>query len=193
MKPFISARVPRAALVLSLAVVAAGVLIAQEQNSRPLRERTLFNENFGSFRVALTPAVLKVLLETTRAQQGLKDAKPSQRKNPARLFRAAESHLYAHDEIDLVVMGIFPMSGADNTWFWVVRSAQKDPRVVLFAGGNSIQMLTRRTNGYRDIRCDWSSAAITTIDIYKFDGTEYRLRSSKATNNGTGETLTKQF
>jgi hypothetical protein len=90
-------------------------------------------------------------------------------------------------------MGIFPMSGADNTWFWVVRSAHKDPKAVLFAGGNSVEMMTRRTNGYRDIRSAWSSAATTIVCIYKFDGTEYKRRSSKTTNNWSGETLYKQF
>jgi hypothetical protein len=133
--------------------------------------------------VPLTPEVLKVLLETDEAKQGLESAKPSQRNNPARLFHSAEVHLHAGDELDLVVLGVFPMSGADNTWFWVVRSAQKDPKVVLFAGGHSIEMMTRKTNGYRDIRSAWSSASVTMICIYKFDGTGYKLWNRKTTNN----------
>ena len=72
-------------------------------------------------------------------------------------------------------MGFFPMSGADNTWFWVVRSAHRDPEVVLFAGGNSLEVLASRTNGYHDIRTDWASAAATSTTVYKFDGKSYKL------------------
>jgi len=40
---------------------------------------------------------------------------------------------------------------ADNGWFWLVSSARKNPRVVLFAGGNALEIMDSKTKGYRDI------------------------------------------
>lgn len=97
-------------------------------------------------------------------------------KNPAQLFRVAEVHLFRPNEVDLVIVGNTPIAGADNGWFWVVRSARKDPRVVLFTSGYALELLDSRTHGYRDIRGTWSNPNGTETKIYKFDGLKYRLR-----------------
>lgn len=122
-------------------------------------------------------------MEREEAREGLHFASPSERDNPAQLFRAAEVHLSRLDEADLVVIGVGAMSGADQGWFWVVRSTRKDPNIILFAGGNSLALMDGRTNGYRDIRCVWSSPSETISTIYHFDGKEYKVWKKQQRQN----------
>ena len=83
-------------------------------------------------------------------------------------------HLSAN-EIGLVVLGIPPMTGADNDWYWVVRSPKKDPKVVLFSGGYFFEVMNTKTNGYKDIRGVWNSPSEEDTTIYHFDGTGYKV------------------
>ena len=73
------------------------------------------------------------------------------------------------------------MTGADNDWFWVVRSPRHNPSVVLFSGGDYLQLLNSGTNGLRDIRRLFSTASETRETIYKFDGTRYKIAKDKWT------------
>jgi hypothetical protein len=106
-------------------------------------------------------------------------ASDSERAQPAQLFTASETHLGVLGEKDLVVAGHGAMSGADNDWFWVVRSAYKNPKVVLFAGGYSLELMKARAKGYRDIKSVWSSPSETGTKIYQFDGIRYKLWREK--------------
>jgi len=133
--------------------------------------------------VPLAPEVLKVLLETDAAKEGLAYATAAQRANPAQLFRAAQVHLSQADEVNLVVIGICPMCGADNAWFWVIGSATKNPRIILVAGGKELQLLDSSSKGYRDIQSVWSSPSETDTSLYHFNGVQYELRKRKSTRN----------
>jgi len=161
------------------------MLAAQAQKTSARSDPTTFTEPDGRFQhsVPVSADVLKVLLETEEAKGGLGFASDSDRKNPAGLFRAVEIHLAEPDETDLVVLGMPPMRGADNAWFWLVRSARTNPKVLLFAGGDSLELLSSRTNGYRDIRGRWSSLSDTRTSVYHFDGKKYRVWKEKWTRN----------
>lgn len=126
--------------------------------------------------VSLTPDVLKVLLATPQASGDFgyaKDSEDPRKTNPASLFQASAVDLSGRKEADLVVVGYPPLDGADNCWYWVVRSVRANPKVVLFSTGSSLEEMTSRTKGFRDFRSVWSSAAETVTEIYHFDGTEY--------------------
>lgn len=156
------------------------VIMMQGQKAGPGREQATFSEQYPIQRpVPIPPRVLKLLLKTEEGKQGLERATDSEKKDPTQLFRAAEVHLRAPEEIDLVVEGTLSMSGADNDWFWIVLSAQKNPRIVLFAGGNSLEVRGSRTNGYRDLRSDWSNPNGTETRSYRFNGTRYELWKEK--------------
>jgi hypothetical protein len=176
--------VPRAAFVLVLAVVAAGILVAQDKNAHRVHEQTTFTED-GPLQhpVPVSADVVKVLMETEEAKEGLAFANDSERSNAAQLFRAGEVHLNMSDEVGLVVIGVGAMSGADNGWFWVVRSARKNPQVVLFAGGNSLELMGSMMQGYCDIRSLFSTPSETNDRIYRFDGRHYQLWKQKSTQN----------
>ena len=159
-------------------VFISGVLVAR-QRSNPVSEQKLFLEEKPLQNpAALSPGVLNALLRTKQARLGLQFATDVEEKNPAQLFRGAEVHLGGPDEVDLVVIGIPPMTGADNGWFWVVRP-HNHPKVVLFAGGNSLEIMDSRTNGLRDIRSDWSSPNETRHTVYHFDGKAYKIWKEK--------------
>ena len=87
-------------------------------------------------------------------------------------------HLSVPDEVDLIVMGMGHMKGTENSWFWVVRSARKDPQVILFSGADSLEVLDTKTHGYKDIRAVWMSPLETETTIYHFDGHYYEMRNA---------------
>jgi hypothetical protein len=166
---------------LALIAFSGEILAANGQEARPPSEQTLFSEEFPiEHPVPLSSNILKILLATKVAKSGLNFASDPETRDPAKMFEASEIHLGRPDEVDLIVMGIPPMRGADNTWFWVIRSARKNPRIVLFDGCNSLEVTSGRANGLRNIRTVWSDAYDTHTAIYQFDGTRYKLRSSKS-------------
>jgi hypothetical protein len=174
--------ISRTVLALALSVVAIGISVAQDKEAHPAHEQTTFAEDEPlRHPVRLSTDVLKVLLSTNEAKNALANASDSQQKNAAHLFQGTKVHLNGPDEIDLVVIGIPPMAGADNGWFWVVRSANKNPQVVLFVGGNTLELMDSRTLGYRDINTIWASPSVTKEMIYHFDESRYKLWKQKST------------
>jgi len=154
------------------------VVTMQGQTARPAPEQTEFSPDYGhpiQHEVPVSPGVLRVLLKSPEVRDTLQDAKESAQHATSQLFTTAEVHLGPAKEIDLVVYGISPMTGGDNDWFWIVLSARKNPKVVLFAGGSSLEVMSSRTNGYRDIRSGWASASQASTKIYKFNGRTYKL------------------
>jgi len=123
--------------------------------------------------------VLTILLKEQAVRESIVRASDADKRDPVHLFRAAEVHLFSPNEIDLFIVGNVPIAGADNGWFWVVRSAHKDPKVVLFATGYALELLHSRTNGYRDIRSTWSNPNGTETRIYKFNLEMYKLSKER--------------
>jgi hypothetical protein len=129
-------------------------------------------------------AVVNLLLATREAKGALEYVRDPERKNVARLFRGVEVRLGKTKDADLIVLGIPPMRGADNAWFWIVRSPYRSPTVALFRGGDSLELLSSRTNGYRDVRSRGSSAAGDEREsVFAFDGRKYKLRKETWTRN----------
>ncbi len=152
------------------------IVHGQEVHSGP--EQTLFSNSPFQHPVALSPEVLKVLLAAHPARETFAVMNDSEKTNPSQLFQAGEVHLSLPDQVDIVVIGRGRMRGADNSWFWVVRSARKDPEVILFSGGDSLEVLDAKTHGYKDIRAVWMSALETETTTYHFDGNHYQMRQA---------------
>jgi hypothetical protein len=168
----------RTVLTFALVAVASGVSIAQVQETTHAREQTVFHEYEPvPHAVPLTPEVRQVLLRTKAVKEALKFASKEQQDNPSQFFEAAKVHLRGSDEANLVVKGYPPVSGADNAWFWVVLLAHGAvPKIVLWGHADSLEVTTNRTNGYRNIRCSWSSAAGETLEWKcHFNGEKYIL------------------
>jgi hypothetical protein len=148
--------------------------IAETARAKEAPVIALFSADERKFPLSVSSDVLKLLLKTKQAPWGFAFASEKEVDNPAQLFRAVEVRLGLSEEVGLIVLGIPPMSGADNDWFWVVRSPGRNPKVILFVGGNSLELMDTTMNGYRDIRSTWSSPSETDETTYHFDGTTYK-------------------
>jgi hypothetical protein len=155
-------------LALALAALPYGIS-TQGQRQQAINEQAFFSADEDPQRpVVLAPNVLNVLLALREVKESMERASDSERKNPEQLFRAAEVHLRSAAEVDLVIMGRRPLTGADNSWFWVVRSIGRKPKVVLFTGGNSLELSRTRTNGYHNVRTLWFNPNGTMDDVVSF-------------------------
>jgi hypothetical protein len=159
-----------------LTALAEVALIAHGQDVHLAPDQRLFSNSPFQHPVTLSPEVLKVLLAAHPAKETLAVMNDSETTNPSHLFQAGEVHLSRPDQVDLVVIGMGRMRGADNSWFWVVRDARKDPEIILFSGGDSLEVLDAKTHGYRDIRTVWMSSLETETTVYNFDGRHYQMR-----------------
>jgi hypothetical protein len=165
--------------LFSLALLFGPIAANAQQSSSVSQATATFAEPDERFQhsAPVPNEVVSLLLKTREAKSALEYAPNAETKNVADLFRGVEVHLGDTQEIDMVVLGIPPMRGADNAWFWLVRSAHNSPRIVLFRGGDSLELLSTTTNGYRDVRSRWSSAAGDTREsVFAFDGRKYKLR-----------------
>ncbi len=131
------------ALLLASAALIALPASAQDKRTNPNSERTIFHADEESFNpsVPIPPNVLAKLVKTPAGKMGWEFASVRQRPNLADLFRAVEVQLTASGEPAIVAGGLGWMNGADNDWFWIVRSPHDQPKVILFCGGDSLELL----------------------------------------------------
>lgn len=165
-------------LLFASVFLAGMALIVQGQEAHPSSEQTLFSNTSFQRPVTLSPEALRALLASHPAKETLDTLDDSAKANPSQLFQASEIHLSRPDQVDLVVLGMGRMRGVENSWFWVIRSARKDPEVILFGGGDSLEVLATKTSGYRDIRIVWMSSLETETTTYHFDGNIYQMRAA---------------
>jgi len=125
--------------------------------------------------VHLPDSVLKALIATKEARYVRDELKENPRLDVSQFFLAKEVHLSESKEIDYVVFGQFPLTGADCNWFWIVRSIEPRPRVVLFSIGTTLEILDRKKNEEQpDIRMDWwAGSGYGWADEYRFNGSRY--------------------
>jgi hypothetical protein len=167
--------------ILGFALICVGyavVLLAQPPIQSEGRERTTFCADDESFNHASLPTddVLDALLRTSQAKVLSGELEKLDREERRKLFRSVPVHLTGSDQSDYLVLGKPPMSGADNDWFWIVRRGLSRTEVVLEAGGNCLELLKKRSDGYKDIRAMWGAASGLKITwIYNYDGAQYRL------------------
>lgn len=174
----------RVVLVFILTTVSAGITRAQDQRLKRAGAQTSFCADLPLDHPVTVPKnVLNLLLASREVQENLASFSEAERVNPRQLFRAARVHLSRPDQADLIVIGNAPMSGADNDWFWVVRSAYVSPKIVLFEGANCLDISLSSTRGVRNIRSLWSSASRTREVLYRFNGEVYKQSKVKWSEN----------
>ena len=120
-------------------------------------------------------AVLDALLKTSEANEAKDDLAVLSRDQMRDLFKVVKVHLKGAVEADYVVLGSGPLSGADCFWFWIVRERQGKAKVLLFENPLKLELSKRRTNGYRDIRSSWCSAAFCHDRLFRYSADRYRL------------------
>jgi hypothetical protein len=171
--------------IMVCALFAAGMASAQSKVKKPAAEPTVFSDNEADYEdgppdpfkqpVPLPNNVLDALRATAEAKEMQDELKNLDREEFARLFTAVRVHLGDPKDLDYVVRGEIPMSGADNTWYWIVRPNPTSAKVIFFTNSNGFALLKTRNNGYLNIRSGWCSAAFCITRIYHYNGQRYIL------------------
>jgi len=129
--------------------------------------------------VPLPPSVVAELVKTQAAGYARDVLKENPQYDLSQLFLAEKMKLAGPDEDDYVVLGEFPLTGADCDWFWVVRSLKSGPQVVLFSIGTMLRLLPQEDHGLPEIRADWwPGNGDGWARIFRFDGKEYKAARS---------------
>jgi hypothetical protein len=147
------------------------------KSEKPAVEPTSFYEDDDSFKysVPIPDNVIDVLRNSEEAKEMQNELKDYDRDDFARLFKAVVIHLGGTDEINYVVMGEYPMGGADAPWFWIVRYDQSHPKLIFYTFAGGFSLLKTRNSGYPDIRSDAGTASIEVKEIYHYNGQQYIL------------------
>jgi hypothetical protein len=160
-----------------LLTAAIGLVPLHAQKLKPTPQGSIYAETDERFEhsTALPNAVLRLILHTPEAKGAMDLANDSERRRIAEYFRTTEVRLSDSGEVDLLVRGSPPMRGANVGWFWFVRSPNNNPKIVLFAIGDSVELLRSKRQGLKDVRSVHTSPVYTHICIYRFSGNIYRL------------------
>lgn len=128
---------------------------------------------------SLPKAVVDAVINAPYSKEVLEGEKPSD-VNPEKLTHAARIHLSSDGAIEFMILGSPPLSGADNSWFWIVRENGNKATLLLEAGGNCVELEATRTRGYRDVMSYWAGGSTELIDTYHYDGKVYKLVHEKS-------------
>lgn len=180
----------RGLIALTLGLLWAGGLTGQTQmkTADPGQLFTAGDERFDRS-VPIPKDVVKLLLRTAEAKYALGLATDREQRELEQSFLAVKVHLSESNETALLVLGVGPMHGADNAWFWIVLSPSVRPKIALFATGESVELMNSRTRNHVDIRSRWSSPRDTCTRIYHFNGQRYRLWKEEWTQNSDNDSV----
>lgn len=119
--------------------------------------------------------VLTALTATKEAAYVRDELKENPHLEVSQFFQAEEVHLSDPAESDYVVVGQFPLTGADCELFWIVRSIKPRPRVIHFSVGTTLKIVCRKNNEeLPNIRMDWwAGSGHGWADEYRFNGSRY--------------------
>jgi hypothetical protein len=175
-KPFMNPKrlaVTRAFLLLSLAALGTADCLAQTSCSQ---KRSFSDEDAPCFDngISVSPAVVAAILKTDKAQDSFPEVEAGNLSRVSKLLRGISVHLRNQRQRDMIVRGDSPMSGGDNTWFWIVTSIDGRPSA-LWVQCNIVTILRVRHHGYADIRTDWYAGSHRATRIYKNNGRRYKL------------------
>lgn len=199
--------IPRTWSVTLVAVLLAGLGGSRQISVYQRPEQTVFNseevpsEVFVRKPVPIPKPVLQVLSEnlnpgTVYCIKHQTQLTPKQ--IPAAWFIGSEIHLDGIGEVGLVVLPNVPkilqhdspadvraggcLFGAHGGPFWVFRQKDGKYELLLATFADGLGVLSSRTNGYRDIEADYTTAVANATGhevIYKFDGRRYQISERK--------------
>jgi hypothetical protein len=173
-----------ASLTLVLAFAASCAAMGQS-SSRQTTDQTSFCEdaldNTARKPVHLPAVIVTAIMNTKEGKNALEFSRAENTELvPERLLTGTTVKLTDSRELIFVVVGSSPLSGTDNTWFWVVRQSDKHAGVLLFVGANCLNISRTRTLGYRDIVSTWASAGVAVTLTFSYVGKSYKLRRRRS-------------
>jgi hypothetical protein len=152
-----------------------GQSLPQEAKSSP--HVSYFDDESG-FESAKPPsdAVLDALLTCAEVKESAEDIEDRSRESLRSYFKAIPVDLgRSPDEVYVVTGTRLPMAAGDSDWFWIVRTGKKETRIILFYIGHTIRLARRATHGYKDVRATTGTPNQPEDDLFRYDGSMYRL------------------
>ena len=162
-----------ASLMLSLAALGTSGCLAQTSCAQ---KRSFSDEDAPCFDngISVSPAVVASILRADKAKDSFPELEGGDLSRVSKMLKGIAIHLRNQQQRDMIVRGIPPLSGGDNTWFWVVTSIDGRPSA-LWMQCNTVTILGNRHHGYADIQTDWYAGSHRATRIYRNNGQRYRL------------------
>jgi hypothetical protein len=175
---------------ITLTILLTSIICLGQKPKHAVAEQTSFCEDGADDLelkpVALPRLVLATVMNTKEGRDAQRELSQSEgtERDPTRLLKGKEIRLSDSGNRFFLVMGTYPMSGADNTWFWIVRQNGHKASILLFTGGNCLDLSAKTTLGYRNVITTWSSPSETETTTYVYDGKGYKVLRKRSHPNG---------
>ncbi len=168
-------------LVLIVGLLDVAWAAQRAKGPRP-KDQSLFSAEDETVQrpVAIPEDALQILRNDDQVLQYLKAEGKSPDELTTESFLASEIHLDGPDEKDLIVVGADRLRGANVATFWIFRKSSQSYQLILKAAAHDLRVQKVRSKGYRDIETASPIAGTAHIDVYRFDGKQYRLYRSKS-------------
>jgi hypothetical protein len=183
-------KIQTGSVILCLLCIQFGL---QQSIAQRAQKQTTFCEDGAPDDVAfkaesLPKAVIDAVMNSDEGKQARADADQSGKElNPEKVLRATKFPLSSDSATVFLVMGSYPLSAADASWFWIVREDGAKASVLLWMAGNCVELKPSRTHGYRDIEVLWASAGSKRTETYRYDGKAYQLARSRTKDRGSND------
>jgi hypothetical protein len=152
----------------------SGALAAQSKPTHASEQRHFSAEEARVKNPAAIPEdVLAILEEDEGVRDVLEHENAPAEKAPLSWFSASAVHLNGSPRVDLVVMAIGPLRGANVTTFWVFRATPHGYELVMTAPAHDLGVMNTRSKGYRDIELTSLTAVQVSSVLCRFDGKRY--------------------
>lgn len=169
-------KIARPMLVLTIALAFFSMTgVKGERLHQP--EQTEFSAEDEAVKVpvVLPQGVLDILRSDEMVRMAMMNQEPQIKKLPSSWFSGSVIHLGAPGETDFVVAGNPPLSGANVTTFWVIRSTPNGFEVVLNAPAHDLWVKGSSTSGLRNIEMVAATAVQVHTVLWRFDGKSYKV------------------
>ncbi len=156
---------------------------ANSSSASPAQIRRAEQTTFGAEEEILRPVnmpadVLQILRHTDRNQRALR-AGESVNDILASWFVASEINLNDDSLPDIIVQPANPrLFGANLIHLWVFHKTPKGNELALSVDALRLELLTKKRNGYRNIRTTKATAIEVVSSVYEFNGDKYEKRGS---------------
>jgi stringent starvation protein B len=130
--------------------------------------------------VSIPKDVMAILERDEMVLTALENENIPAEKVPLSWFSASTIHLSSPHQVDLVVMAVGSLRGANVTTFWVFCSTPRGYKLVLEAAEHDMVVLNTRWKGHRDIELVYMTARDISTVLCRFDGKVYTGYKTKS-------------
>ena len=172
---------PAACVLLVVELLATTAKSHQAKENSP-QEQTRFGlEESVARPVSIPEAVLSILGDDSEVRtSGCAVNDQTANKISASWFEASQIHLDGPKEVDLLVKAKDGcLFGANIGPFWIFRKTQQGYELLLTVNALGVRLLSRTTNGHKDISSGAVAGGKFVSVFYQFDGHRYVEAGSK--------------